>query len=116
MMSNVQFEAVHLADPTALIFRMLPVQGSIEIQHDAAGKLHDWHAHDTDETLIILHGSVRFFSEVGERLCRPGDVIKLPCGVRHGSEALGEGAIYLIALRLLEMPAKENPPVMGERP
>lgn len=90
-------------DPANLIFGILPEQGSIEVQRDAPGKLHDWHKHDTDETLIIVGGAVRFFWENGERTCRPGDVINLPAGDRHGSEALDDGATYLIALRRLTL-------------
>lgn len=86
-------------DLANLILGILPEQGSIEVQRDAPGKLHDWHKHDTDETLIIIGGAIRFFWENGETTCKPGDVINLPAGDRHGSEALGDGATYLIAFR-----------------
>jgi hypothetical protein len=80
------------------IFSMLPAQGSIELQRDAPGKEHAWHTHPTDETLLILAGSLRFYWEGGERICRPGDAIRLPAGTRHGSVALADGAVYAIAL------------------
>ncbi len=87
-------------DPTdiaALIYRSLPVQGSIEVQRDVPGKEHVWHTHGTDETIVVLGGALRFYSEAGERLCLPGDVISLPAGTPHGSQALGDGAVYVIA-------------------
>jgi quercetin dioxygenase-like cupin family protein len=94
---------VDVNDAPAIIFRILPQQGSIEVQKDAPGKLHDWHKHDTDETLIIVAGAVRFFWEGGERNCQPGDLINLPAGELHGSQALEDGSIYLIALQRLDL-------------
>jgi quercetin dioxygenase-like cupin family protein len=87
----------------SLLLDALPDQGSIELQHDAAKKEHAWHAHQTDETLIILAGAFRLYREGGSEICRLGNVIKLPAGTRHGSIALDEGAIYLIAFRKLEL-------------
>lgn len=88
-----------LATSLPIISRLLPHQGSIEVQHDQAGKEHAWHTHPTNETLVILEGRVRFYHEAGERICAPGDVIHLPAHVRHGSVALEGGAIYLIAMQ-----------------
>lgn len=79
------------------ISSMLPVQGSIEVQRDAPGKEHSMHIHETDETLLILAGSLRFYWDGGEKICQPGDAIRLPAGTRHGSVALADGAIYAIA-------------------
>lgn len=100
-MSTITFDKLteeQLNDQASLVRTLLPKQGSIEIQHDQSGKEHAWHTHPTDETLVILEGSVRFYSEQGERVCTRGDVINLPVGVRHGSVALDNGAIYLIAM------------------
>lgn len=80
-----------------LIDRLLPDQGAIEVQRDVPGKEHAWHSHDTDETLVILDGSVRFYWDRGETICTRGTVISLPAGMVHGSVALEEGATYLIA-------------------
>lgn len=90
--------ATPLSDAAGIIRQILPHQGSIEVQHDQPGKEHSWHTHPTDETLVILEGSVRFYHEAGERICRPGDVIHLPAHLRHGSVALDDGCVYLIAL------------------
>ena len=90
--------ATPLSDAAGLIAKMLPRQGSIEVQHDQPGKEHAWHTHPTDETLVILEGSVRFYFEGGERICRSGDVIHLPAFKRHGSIALDDGCVYLIAM------------------
>ena len=86
-----------VSDLRSLIEKLLPDQGCIEVQRDVAHKEHAWHHHDTDETLVILDGAVRFYWDGGERICEPGSVISLPAGVRHGSVALEDGATYLIA-------------------
>jgi len=84
----------NLAD---LIFNCLPAQGAIEIQNDAPGKRHDWHHHETDETLIILKGGVEFWSRNRRVDCCSGDVIWIPQGIEHCSIAGEKGAIYIIA-------------------
>lgn len=88
---------VDTASLLPVIEDLLPDQGCIEVQRDVPGKEHPWHVHDTDETLVIIDGSVRFYWDKGERICGKGSVISLPAGTRHGSVALGEGATYLIA-------------------
>lgn len=85
-------------DWTAVLSAMLPGQGSIELQNDGPGKEFSWHAHETDETLAILDGALRFYWEGAETVCRPGDVICLPRGMRHGSVAMESGARYAIAM------------------
>lgn len=80
-----------------LIEQLLPDQGAIEVQRDVPGKEHAWHTHETDETLVIINGSVRFYWEGGEKVCGRGTVISLPAGTLHGSTALEDGATYLIA-------------------
>lgn len=74
----------------------LPAQGSVELQRDAPGKVHDFHRHPVDEVLLILEGSLAFTWDTGSRLCRAGDRIVLPAGTLHRSEATGEGAVYAI--------------------
>lgn len=86
------------SDWTKILPELLPHQGAIELQNDQPGKEFPWHSHDTDETLVILEGSVRFYWEGGEKICHPGDVICLPQGMRHGSEALENGTRYVIAM------------------
>lgn len=90
--TNVDTSNLH-----ALIEQLLPDQGCIEVQRDVAGKEHSWHRHDTDETLVIIEGNVRFYWDQGEKVCTPGTVISLPAGMVHGSVALDGGATYLIA-------------------
>lgn len=80
------------------ILALLPEQGSVELQRDAAGKVHHFHTHPVDEILVIIKGTLKFEWEGGERVCRPGDTILLPAGTLHQSEALDE-AIYAIATR-----------------
>jgi quercetin dioxygenase-like cupin family protein len=84
-------------DPTLL--ELLPAQGCIELQRDAAGKVHRFHTHPVDEILFIISGRLNFKWEDGEQVCGAGDTILLPAGTLHQSEALEEGAIYAIATR-----------------
>ena len=81
------------------ILALLPAQGCIELQRDAAGKVHRFHTHPVDEILVIISGELDFRWEGGERICRAGDTIFLPAGTLHQSEALGGGAVYAIATR-----------------
>lgn len=97
---NVSVVGGTLAD---IIMRSLPQQGSVEVQRDSAGKEHAWHSHQTDETIIVLQGGLRFYWENGEKSCGAGDVISLPKGERHGSVALDKGAIYLVAFNDLAL-------------
>ena len=80
-----------------IVLKCLPEQGCVEIQRDAPGKEHAWHRHDTDETIVVLDGSLQFFWEHGEAVCERGDVIRLPRGTPHGSRATGSAATYLIS-------------------
>jgi quercetin dioxygenase-like cupin family protein len=81
------------------ILDLLPAQGSVELQRDAAGKVHHFHTHPVDEILLIISGNLIFKWEDGERICGAGDTILLPAGTLHQSEALDGGAIYAIATR-----------------
>ena len=81
------------------ILELLPDQGCVELQRDAAGKVHHFHTHPVDEILVIIKGALKFWCEDGMRVVRPGDIIKLPAGTLHQSEALEDGAIYAIAMR-----------------
>jgi len=94
---RIRAGSVDLGNLHHLIRKLLPDQGAIEVQRDVPGKEHVWHRHKTDETLVILEGAVRFYWDQGEQICQAGDVIALPAGVLHGSEALEDGAVYLIA-------------------
>jgi len=79
------------------ILALLPTQGCIELQRDAAGKVHHFHTHPVDEILVIIKGGLNFKWEDGERICCAGDTILLPAGTLHQSEALEGGAVYAIA-------------------
>ena len=81
------------------ILELLPAQGSVELQRDAAGKVHHFHTHPVDEILVIVNGRLNFKWEGGERVCGAGDTILLPAGTLHQSVAMDEGAIYVIATR-----------------
>ena len=81
------------------ILNLLPEQGSIVLQHDAAGKVHHLHTHPVDEILVIISGRLNFTWDSGERIVSAGDTILLPAGTPHQSEALAGGAVYAIATR-----------------
>ena len=70
-----------LIDPA--ILELLPPQGCVELQHDAAGKVHHFHTHPVDEILLILKGALKFWWEGEMRVVRPGDTIILPAGTLH---------------------------------
>ena len=95
---------VNIDNLRPLLMRLLPDQGAIEMQRDVPGKEHAWHRLKTDETLVILEGSVRFYWDQGEKICGPGTVISLPAGMMHGSVALENGAVYLIAFHQVNLP------------
>lgn len=97
---STETDTSHLAK---LIESLLPDQGAIEVQRDVPGKEHSWHTHDTDETLVIIDGSVRFYWDRGEKVCGKGTVIALPAGMPHGSIALDAGATYLIAFHAAKL-------------
>ncbi len=91
------------SDLRSIVEQLLPDQGAIEVQRDVAGKEHAWHRHDTDETLVVLDGHVRFYWDQGEKVCSAGTVISLPAGMMHGSVALDGGATYLIAFHQADL-------------
>ncbi|WP_244486154.1 cupin domain-containing protein [Bradyrhizobium viridifuturi] len=53
------------------ILNLLPAQGSVELQHDAAGKVHHFHTHPVDEILMIVSGRLNFIWDGGERVSVP---------------------------------------------
>lgn len=89
----------------AVVTACMPKQGSIELQHDQAGKEHAWHTHPTDETIVVLDGKLRFYWDDGEAICGRGDVVQLPQGTRHGSVALEGGAKYIITFEKVSISA-----------
>ena len=88
-----------------LILDLLPEQGCVELQRDAAGKVHHFHTHAVDEILLIISGRLNFMWDGGERIVSAGDTIMLPAGALHQSEALEGGAVYAIATRPPASPA-----------
>lgn len=102
-MTTVHQQKANLSDIGGLILSSLPDQGCVEVQRDVPGKEHSWHTHKVDETIVVLNGSLRFYHEKGERICFPGDVISLPAHTPHGSQALNDGAVYLIAFHAMKV-------------
>ena len=94
--------ALNLDSMSRALKACLPRQGSIEVQRDEPGKIHPLHDHPTDETIVVLEGQLCFLHADQEILCMPGDAILLPARTSHGSIAMQQGAMYIIALRTLE--------------
>lgn len=82
------------------VLELLPPTGSVEVQRDTPFREHPIHTHPTDETLLILDGSISF--TVGEDTghCGPGDRLLLPEETPHGSIAGPEGCLYVIAMEI----------------
>jgi quercetin dioxygenase-like cupin family protein len=67
--------------------------------HDGPGAEYAPHAHDHDESIIVVDGEITF--GVGDRaLCLgPGDRLMLPAGTVHTASTGAAGATYLIGER-----------------
>jgi quercetin dioxygenase-like cupin family protein len=89
------------------ILDLLPEQGSVELQRDAAGKVHHFHTHPVDEILVIVSGRLNFWWDGGERVCGAGDTILLPAGTLHQSQALDD-SVYAIATLPPAKPMKQQ--------
>ncbi|MFG1791897.1 hypothetical protein [Nocardia sp. NPDC049149] len=97
----VEEEALTVAEAAS---RYLPHQGGIELQRDQPAKMHSWHSHSVDETLVVLEGSMVLeyvAVEDGARSVRSswvgaGARIVLPAKTVHQSTAGGEGCVYFI--------------------
>ena len=79
------------------ILNLLPEQGSIELQHDAAGKVHRFHTHPVDEILVIISGRLNFMWDGGQRIVGAGDTILVMPQVE-----MGQGVYTAIAMILAE--------------
>jgi quercetin dioxygenase-like cupin family protein len=94
-----QFTRLDVPEISQGLDRLLPEQGSFELQHDQPGKTHNWHFHSLDEELFVLRGDVTLFwhdGEYAESHCAAGTWITLPAGTVHGSTAGEQGAVYVI--------------------
>ncbi|QIN84428.1 cupin domain-containing protein [Rubrobacter tropicus] len=80
------------------VMELLPETGSVEVQRDTPGREHETHTHPTDETLLIVDGSITFRYDDEEAACTSGDRLLLPEGTKHSSVAGEEGCVYVIAL------------------
>lgn len=97
-MSNIIGGSIENINLSKLV-SILPEQGCIELQHDGPTHTHNWHKHNTDETLIIIKGSITFGVDSEELTCGPGEYIVLPAGTLHKSTASNEGCVYTICFR-----------------
>ena len=66
---------------------------------DEPGKRYELHAHDHDESIWVIRGSMAF--EVGGSSFElgPGDRLMLPRGQQHEASAGSEGCEYLVGQR-----------------
>ena len=52
----------------------------------------EWHSHPHEQMGLLLQGELDFYVGDDRRLCRPGDMWRIPGGVRHKVIAGAEGA------------------------
>jgi quercetin dioxygenase-like cupin family protein len=67
--------------------------------HDPPGADYAPHAHDHDESLWIIDGTIVFGVEGRDYALGPGDRLMLPAGTVHTARAGRAGARYLIGER-----------------
>jgi mannose-6-phosphate isomerase-like protein (cupin superfamily) len=79
------------------VLELLPQAGSVEVQRDPPGFVHATHTHPSDETLLIVSGSITFDCDGRQLECTSGDRLLLPEGTSHGSRAGVSGCTYVIA-------------------
>lgn len=103
-MTNIPINKVTQELDRDFLISIIPEQGCIELQRDQPLKVHDWHEHTCDETLLVLDGNITFSVPQGDISCRRGDYINLSAGTRHRSRAGKDGCIYVIAFRTLNLP------------
>lgn len=63
---------------------------------DPPGRTYAPHAHDHDESLWCVRGSIVFRIDGHTYPLEPGDRLELPRGTVHAAEAGADGATYLI--------------------
>jgi len=51
--------------------KLLPAQGCVELQRDAAGKVHPFHTHPVDEILVIVSGRLNSCGTVANGSAAP---------------------------------------------
>jgi quercetin dioxygenase-like cupin family protein len=66
---------------------------------DAPGATYAPHAHDHDESLWCLHGSIDFVISGATYSLTAGDRLQLPAGTVHAAKAGPGGATYLVGER-----------------
>ena len=79
------------------VFELLPQAGSVEVQRDPPDFTHAAHTHPTEETLLIVSGSITFDCDGRQLECVSGDRLLLPEGTVHSSRAGANGCTYIIA-------------------
>src|SRR5215471_18688991 len=53
------------------------------------------HRHPHEQMSIVVSGRVRFFMEVEERICSPGDVLHFPSNCLHGATMMDEEVVLI---------------------
>jgi len=65
----------------------------------------DAHAHEFDERLLVLGGSLSLVIGADRRTCRAGDTCTVPAGTMHAQDTEADGVRFLLGRR----PAKPDP-------
>lgn len=87
------------ADERALRAQLESEGYEVLVWSDPAGRTYTPHAHDHDESLWCVHGSIVFEIDGREYALTPGDRLMLPHGTVHAARTGAAGARYLIGER-----------------
>ena len=110
-MNGLTYPQVPMVRPTDArtlhegVHSLLPDSGVVKVVREIAHERNPLHAHDSEETLLILEGSLTLYwhrqgAEHGLRV-EAGEALHLPCRIPHRSQAGPSGCLYLIADRFV---------------
>src|SRR5437879_13524818 len=64
-----------------------------------------WHSHENEELVIVLKGAWRFYLPSGELTLEANQMLSIPAGVEHSSQALED----ILAPNLINRPQLQTP-------
>ncbi len=77
---------VHTAAGQAMMLSLAEIDPGAEVQ---------WHSHPHEQVGMVVQGQARFQVGDAEQVLGPGDMYRIPGGVRHRVVALSEGCAAL---------------------
>jgi quercetin dioxygenase-like cupin family protein len=87
-----RWDEIALEKVTEMISRKI-VTGTREMMAQIylkRGAIVPMHAHDSEQMTYVLQGALKFLIDGEETIVREGEVLLIPPGVRHQSEALDD--------------------------